>query len=122
MKHDESSRTPAARLLEARQLGGKLMKLRQSIPMTQADAAARAGLSRSTVFRLESGDAGRTLSQVLRYLEALAPELSLTAFLSQPDPVSARAREAARQLAEDCAKPVRRVRISKTASGRALDF
>ena len=54
--------------------------------MRQADAAARAGLARSTAVLIEKGDAGRTLSQLLRYLEAIAPGLSLPALLQESDP------------------------------------
>lgn len=50
--------------------------------MTQDEAALRAGLSRPTVARIEAGTANRTLSQILRYLDALAPGTSLVALLT----------------------------------------
>ena len=68
MKYDESLRTPEARQKEAEQIGARLRTLRIARGITQSDAAARAGVSRSTAVLLEQGDESRTLSQVLRYL------------------------------------------------------
>lgn len=82
MKYDESLRTPAVRLKEAEQVGAQLRTLRIARAMTQSEAAARAGVSRSTAVLLEQGDESRTLSQVLRYLHALEPELTLTGLLT----------------------------------------
>jgi transcriptional regulator with XRE-family HTH domain len=82
MKYDESLRTPDVRLQEAEQIGAKLRTLRIARGMTQSEAAARAGVSRSTAVLLEQGDESRTLSQVLRYLHALEPELNLTGLLT----------------------------------------
>ena len=82
MKYDESLRTPDVRLKEAEQIGAQLRTLRIARGMTQSDAAARAGVSRSTAVLLERGDESRTLSQVLRYLHALEPELTLVGLLT----------------------------------------
>ncbi|BEU98868.1 helix-turn-helix domain-containing protein (plasmid) [Acidovorax sp. DW039] len=82
MKYDESLRTPDVRLKEAEQIGAHLRKLRIARSMTQSEAAARAGVSRSTAVLLEKGDESRTLSQVLRYLHALEPELTLVGLLT----------------------------------------
>lgn len=82
MKYDESLRTPEVRLKEAEQIGAQLRTLRIARSMTQSEAAARAGVSRSTAVLLEQGDESRTLSQVLRYLHALEPELTLTGLLT----------------------------------------
>ena len=54
--------------------------------MTQAEAAIRAGLSRNTAYRLEKGDVGLAVGQVLRYLEAIAPGKSLLELLQADDP------------------------------------
>ena len=82
MKYDESLRTPEVRLKEAEQIGDQLRTLRIARGVTQSEAAARAGVSRSTAVLLEKGDEGRTLSQVLRYLHALEPELTLAGLLT----------------------------------------
>lgn len=82
MKYDESLRTPDVRLKEAAQVGAQLRTLRIARGMTQSETAARAGVSRSTAVLLEQGDESRTLSQVLRYLHALEPELTLAGLLT----------------------------------------
>ena len=74
------------RLDEARQLGEKLARLRMAQRIRQADAATRAGLSRSTAVMLEKGDLSRTQAQILRYLEAIAPGVSLLSLLKEDDP------------------------------------
>lgn len=81
MKYDEAQRTPPKRLGEAEAIGRKLHELRIAHGMTQSEAAARAGISRSTAVLLEQGNESRTLSQVLRYLHAIEPELSLLGLL-----------------------------------------
>lgn len=82
MKYDESLRTPEVRLKEAANIGTQLRTLRIARGITQSEAAARAGLSRSTAVLLEQGDESRTLSQVLRYLHALEAELTLVGLLT----------------------------------------
>jgi hypothetical protein len=52
----------------------------------QADAALRAGLSRNTAYRIEHGDPGLAMGQVLRYLDAIAPGSTLLDLLSESDP------------------------------------
>ncbi len=86
MKYRESSLTPSNRLVEAASVGAKLTRLRMARKLRQLDVAARAGLSRSTAVLIEKGDPGRTLAQILRYLEAIAPGLSLLALLQESDP------------------------------------
>lgn len=86
MKRDESPLLTPARLQEARELGEKLARLRMARHLRQVDAAARAGLARSTAALIEKGDLGRTQAQILRYLEAIAPGVSLLALLQETDP------------------------------------
>jgi len=86
MKRDETPLLSPARLQEARELGAKLGRLRIARQLRQADAAARAGLSRSTAVLIEKGDPGRTQAQILRYLDAIAPGVSLLALLQESDP------------------------------------
>lgn len=82
MKHDDTLRLSPAQKQEALALGRQLARLRKSVGMTQEEAALRAGLSRPTVARIEAGTANRTLSQILRYLDALAPGTTLVALLT----------------------------------------
>jgi transcriptional regulator with XRE-family HTH domain len=86
MKYKEAPLLDNHRLSEAGDMGAKLARLRRARKMRQVDAAARAGLSRSTAALLEKGDAGRTVGQILRYLEAIAPGVSLLELLQESDP------------------------------------
>lgn len=83
MKYDEAQRTPITRLQEAGAIGQKLQELRIAHGMTQSDVAARAGISRSTAALLEQGNESRTMSQILRYLHAIEPELTLLDLLTE---------------------------------------
>jgi transcriptional regulator with XRE-family HTH domain len=86
MKRNEQPLMTPERLDEARQLGEKLARLRTARRIRQADAAMRAGISRSTAVLLEKGDLSRTQAQILRYLEAIAPGVSLLSLLKEDDP------------------------------------
>lgn len=86
MKRDETPLVSLERKLEAQELGAKLARLRQARRILQADAAARAGLSRSTAVLIEKGDLSRTQAQILRYLDAIAPGVTLLALLAETDP------------------------------------
>jgi len=79
----------AEQLAAARELGELLAQLRMARKIRQADAAARAGIARSTAQLIERGDPGRTISQVLRYLEAIAPGATLRSLLARDDPALA---------------------------------
>lgn len=113
MKYAENSLLTSSRLLEAQGIGQKISRLRQARKLRQADAAARAGMSRSTAALIEKGDAGRTLAQVMRYLEAIAPGLSLLALLQEADPAL---------IALAHAEATRRVRPMSVAALQELDF
>ena len=86
MKVDQKSVMPARLLMQSQQLGARLARLRVARKVKQTDAALRAGLSRNTVYRLEKGDPGLALGQVLRYLDAIAPGRTLLELLSESDP------------------------------------
>jgi len=102
MKRNEVPLTSPDRIDEARQIGERLARLRAARRIRQADAASRAGISRSTAVLLEKGDIGRTLAQVLRYLEAIAPGVSLLSLLKEEDPSlqALAARETTRRVRE----------------------
>lgn len=115
MKYDETHRTPQARLDEAAGVGVKLGVLRKARHMSQAEAAARAGVSRSTAVLIEAGDPSRTLAQVLRYLEAISADTTLLALLSGDVP--------ALRLAQASAIPKRVRATARSADdGGTYDF
>ncbi len=67
-------------------VGAQLARLRIARKVKQTDAALRAGLSRNTVYRLEKGEPGLAIGQILRYLEAIAPGSTLLDLLTEKDP------------------------------------
>ena len=85
---------------EVVQLGQLVARLRHARNVKQADAALRAGLSRNTAYRIEKGDPGLAIGQVLRYLEAIAPGTTLTDLLLEADPAlaSLQARESTKRV------------------------
>ncbi len=74
---------------QSRHLGALLARLRVARGVKQADAALRAGLSRNTAYRIEHGDPGLAVGQLLRYLDAIAPGASLAALYAENDPALA---------------------------------
>ena len=71
---------------EAQKLGTLLARLRLSRGIKQQDAAVRAGISRNTAYRLEQGDPGLAVGQILRYLDAIAPGQTLRELLAESNP------------------------------------
>jgi transcriptional regulator with XRE-family HTH domain len=86
MKPPSQSPLDATLQQQAKHIGICFARLRVARAMKQDVAAVRAGLSRNTAYRLESGDPGVAVGQLLRYLEAIAPGMSLHVLLSQSDP------------------------------------
>jgi len=89
MKVTQSALLNASQAAEARKLGAGLARLRIARGMKQDQTALRAGLSRNTAYRLEKGDPGIAVGQILRYLEAIVPGKTLLDFLSATDPALA---------------------------------
>jgi DNA-binding XRE family transcriptional regulator len=75
--------------MEARKLGATLARLRIARGLKQDEVALRAGLSRNTAYRLEKGDPGLAVGQILRYLDAIAPGKTLLDLLRDTDPALA---------------------------------
>lgn len=86
MKTRQQAALPPEQLAEVARLANALVRLRHARRVTQADAALRAGLSLGTAKRLEKGDAGVAIGGLLRYLNAIAPGLSLERLLAGDDP------------------------------------
>jgi DNA-binding XRE family transcriptional regulator len=82
-----------------------MARLRIARGVKQDQAALRAGLSRNTAYRLEKGDPGIAIGQILRYLDAIVPGKKLLELLSETDPslVALRAQEQ-RRRARDLSK------------------
>ncbi|MFZ3118430.1 MAG: helix-turn-helix transcriptional regulator [Variovorax sp.] len=100
MKVKQSAALSAPLAEQCTRMGELLARLRHARKMKQADAAVRAGLSRNTAYRLEKGDPGVAVGQVLRYLHAIAPGATLVSLLTEADPalVVLRAREATQRV------------------------
>lgn len=113
IKVSQSSVLTPRLLEESAKLGQRLARLRLARQVKQADAALRAGLSRNTAYRIERGDPGLAIGQILRYLDAIAPGSTLLDLLSESDPALA-ALEAREQR--------KRVRGLSAAELSELDF
>jgi transcriptional regulator with XRE-family HTH domain len=113
MKVDQSAMLSPLQLEACARVGAQLARLRIARKVKQTDAALRAGLSRNTVYRLEKGEPGLALGQILRYLEAIAPGSTLLDLLTEKDPalLSLTARE-----------KTKRVRDMTTSELEELDF
>jgi transcriptional regulator with XRE-family HTH domain len=86
MKITQSAMLSSRQREECARLGARLARLRIARKVKQTDAALRSGLSRNTVYRLEKGEPGLALGQILRYLDAIAPGSTLLDLLAETDP------------------------------------
>lgn len=89
MKVTQSAVLNSRLATETQKLGAALARLRISRGMKQDQAALRAGLSRNTAYRLEKGDPGIAVGQILRYLDAIVPGKTLLELLTGTDPALA---------------------------------
>ena len=86
MKITQSALLSPDQAAAAKQLGAALARLRIARGLKQDQTALRAGLSRNTAYRLEKGDPGIAIGQILRYLDAIVPGKTLLELLSGTDP------------------------------------
>src|ERR1700721_2635609 len=86
MKVTQSALLSPIQAAEAKRLGAALARLRVARGLKQDQTALRAGISRNTAYRLEKGDPGLAIGQVLRYLDAIVPGKTLLELLSETDP------------------------------------
>ncbi|PRC94326.1 helix-turn-helix domain-containing protein [Solimicrobium silvestre] len=77
---------PTELAVESEKIGARLARLRVARHISQTEAALRAGISRNTAYRLEKGDPGVAIGQLLRYLDVIAPGKSLQSFFAESDP------------------------------------
>jgi transcriptional regulator with XRE-family HTH domain len=89
MKIRQSAMLDPSLAQEVRTLGTLLARLRIAHGIKQEEAALRAGVSRNTAYRLEKGDPGIAIGQILRYLEAIVPGKTLHELLAETDPALA---------------------------------
>ncbi|WP_322044124.1 helix-turn-helix transcriptional regulator [Paraburkholderia sp. J67] len=113
MKSKQSVTVSPAILKQTQRLGQSLARLRVARHVQQSEAAVRAGLSRNTAYRLETGDPGVAIGQWLRYLEAIAPGLTLLDLITARDPAL---------LAQTERERTQRVRNLSTKELGDLDF
>src|SRR6201998_895034 len=89
MKVTQSALLSPSQTEEARKVGAGLAGLRRARGVEREQAALRAGVSRNTAYRLEKGDPGIAMGQILRYLEAVVPGKTLLELFSETDPALA---------------------------------
>jgi transcriptional regulator with XRE-family HTH domain len=89
MKVTQSAVLNPALAAEAKRLGAAVARLRIARGVKQDQAALRAGLSRNTAYRLEKGNPGIAMGQLLRYVDAIVPGKTLLELLSETDPALA---------------------------------
>lgn len=105
MKVTQSALLSPSQTEEARKVGSALARLRLARGVKQEQAALRAGVSRNTAYRLEKGDPGIAMGQILRYLEAIVPGKTLLELLSETDPaLAALSAKERRRRARDLSK------------------
>lgn len=63
-----------------------IARLRIARGVKQMEAALRANLSRNTAYRLEKGDPAIAVGHILRYIDAIAPGVTLAQLVSEADP------------------------------------
>jgi transcriptional regulator with XRE-family HTH domain len=83
MKKDQSQALAPALTRQLEYVGGCLSRLRLDRRVRQQDAALRAGMSRSTAALIERGSPSVAVGQIIRYLDAIAPQMSLASLLAQ---------------------------------------
>jgi len=86
MRVNQTAALPSNLVEQIAQLGEALVRLRHARQVKQSEAALRSGISRATAQRLEKGDPGVALGVLMRYLDAIAPGMSLFKLLSEDDP------------------------------------
>jgi len=113
MKKDETLLASDEASAQTKLIGERIARLRLARRIRQEDAAIRAAMSRPTARKIEQGDPGRTLGQVLRYLAAIAPGMTLMQLLEGNDPSL---------IALEASEKRQRVREMTAAERAKLDF
>jgi transcriptional regulator with XRE-family HTH domain len=77
MQRQQNTVITAMQAGKIRELGERLAEMRRARNLLQKDVAERANLSRVTASRIENGDAGVAIGQIIRYLDVIAPGITL---------------------------------------------
>ena len=113
MKVNQTAVLSPTLLADSEQLGQRIARLRTARRMKQFEAALRAGLSRNTAYRIEHGDPGVAMGQILRYLDAIAPGCNLQQLLNESDPAL---------ISQHLREKTQRVRGMTAAELKELEF
>ena len=87
MKRSQQELLSSEQHLQLVTLGRTLAQSRIARKMLKSEVAVRANLSRNTVSRIENGDAGIAIGQILRYLSVIRPGATLADVLTKKDNV-----------------------------------
>lgn len=86
MRTKQSNMLDERQLEESKRIGALIARLRLARKLKQAPAAIRAGMSRNTAYRIETGDPGVAMGQLLKYVDALVPGMTLKDLLLENNP------------------------------------
>lgn len=103
MRKAQNIAMPSQLVQELKGIGEHIARLRKARRMLQSEAAVRANISRETASRIENGDAAVAVGQIVRYLDVIAPGVSLARLYETQDAAlvmleSAEKRQRARKL------------------------
>ncbi|MHB1233251.1 MAG: helix-turn-helix domain-containing protein [Burkholderiales bacterium] len=109
MKKPQNTSMPPHLTQSLKGLGEHIARLRKARRVLQAEAAVRANISRETASRIENGDAGVAIGQIVRYLDVIAPGADLGRLYQTEDAAlamleSAEKRQRARKLSPKALK------------------
>ena len=85
MKRTQQDLLPSDLSRQLSDLGYVLAQSRIARKIPQSEAAVRANISRNTVSRIENGDAGVAIGQILRYLSVVRPGATLADVMGKED-------------------------------------
>lgn len=85
MKKQQNASMPPMLTQSLKDLGEHIARLRKARRMLQAETALRANISRETASRIENGDAGVAIGQIVRYLDVIVPGVELGSLYQTKD-------------------------------------
>ncbi|EDH9619995.1 helix-turn-helix transcriptional regulator [Salmonella enterica] len=85
MKRTQQGLLPSDLSRQLSDLGYVLAQSRIARKIPQSEVAVRANISRNTVSRIENGDAGVAIGQILRYLSVVRPGATLADVMGKED-------------------------------------
>jgi len=109
MKRIQQDLLPLELSRQLSDLGYALAQSRIARKIPQSEVAIRANISRNTVSRIENGDAGVAIGQILRYLDVVRPGATIADVMMKED------------NAVQAAESLRRPRRARPLSDKELD-